>query len=232
LRRAENDFTAVSLRSASRPALAASLQNRHLVGPASTLPSSICDRIAMTARRLLTSLLAAASLAALATAAEADTEAKGLALLDVPYSASLAGSYLAGRSADVARDLGAANTYFSAALGRDPDNPILLERVIVLRMANGEVDSAVELADRLVRIDSLNPLARLLRSVVAVREGKFDKAREEIEQTAPAPLAILTGGLLTGWSQQASGDLDGALATIQKLTGRAGIRSSRTTTRP
>ena len=173
----------------------------------------------MTARRLLTSLLAAASLAALATAARADTEPKGLALLDVPYSASLAGSYLAGRSADVARDLGAANTYFSAALGRDPGNPILLERVIVLRMATGEIESAVDLSDHLVTIDSLNPLARLLRSVVAFSDGRFETAQEEVEQTAPAPLAVLTGGLLTAWSQQARGDIDGALDSVRKLSG-------------
>ncbi len=173
----------------------------------------------MTARHLLTSLLAAASLAALATAAHADTEPKGLALLDVPYSASLAGSYLAGRSADVARDLGAANTYFSAALRRDPGNPILLERVIVLRMATGEVESAIDLSDRLVTIDSLNPLARLLRSVVAFGDGRFEAAQEEVEQTAPAPLAVLTGGLLTAWSQQARGDVDGALDSIRKLSG-------------
>lgn len=174
----------------------------------------------MTARRLLTSLLAAASVAALATTTvRADTEPKGLALLEVPYSASLAGSYLAGRSADVARDLKAANTYFSAALARDPDNPILLERVIVLRMANGEIDSAVELSDRLIDIDGLNPLARLLRSVVAFKDGKFALAQEEVEQTAPAPLAVLTGGLLTAWSQQAGGDVDAALETIRQLTG-------------
>jgi tetratricopeptide (TPR) repeat protein len=174
----------------------------------------------MTARRLLTSLLTAASIAALAaTAARADTEPKGLALLEVPYSASLAGSYLAGRSADVARDLEAANTYFSAALGRDPGNPILLERVIVLRMANGEIDSAADLTDRLIEIDALNPLARLLRSVVAFRDGKFALAQEEIEQTAPAPLAVLTGGLLTAWSEQAAGEVDAALETIRQLSG-------------
>jgi tetratricopeptide (TPR) repeat protein len=86
-------------------------------------------------------------------------------------------------------------------------------------LANGEMDDAAELADRLVGIDALNPLARLLRSVTAIKDGKFEAARAEIEQTAPAPLAILTGGLLTAWSQQAAGDIDGAMETIQKLSG-------------
>jgi tetratricopeptide (TPR) repeat protein len=172
----------------------------------------------MTTPRLLSSLLAA-GLLAFAAGAHAETEPKGLALLEAPYASSLAGSYLAGRSADVARDMKAAATYFSAALARDPDNPILLERVIVLRVANGEIVPARELADRLVEIDRLNPLARLVRSTMDFKDGQYQKAREEIEETAPAPLALLTGGLLTAWSQQGTGDIDGAMKTIQELSG-------------
>ncbi len=168
--------------------------------------------------RLFRSLLAA-GVVAFASAGHAETEPNGLALLKTPYASSLAGSYLAGRSADVARDLRAAATYFTTALGRDPENPILLERVLVLRMANGEIDQARELADRLVAIDRLNPLARLLRSAQAFKHGEYDLARQEIEETAPAPLAILTGGLLTAWSEQATGKIDDAMKTIQDLSG-------------
>jgi tetratricopeptide (TPR) repeat protein len=172
----------------------------------------------MNAQRFATAIVAA-GLLALSSGARAETEKSGLAMLDVPYASSLAGSYLAGRSADVARDLQAAATYFTAALERDPDNPILLERVIVLRVANGEVEPALELADRLVEIDRLNPLARLVRSVVAFNDGNFVRSREEIAETAPAPLALLTAGLLTAWSEQATGDTDGALETIGELSG-------------
>ncbi|MCB1500668.1 MAG: tetratricopeptide repeat protein [Bauldia sp.] len=174
----------------------------------------------MNAQRLATAILAA-GLLALSSGARAETEKSGLAMLDVPFASSLAGSYLAGRSADVARDLEAAATYFTAALERDPDNPILLERVIVLRAANGEIEPALELADRLVEIDRLNPLARLVRSVVAFGDGNYVQSREEIAETAPAPLAQLTAGLLTAWSEQATGDTDGALQTIGELSGPA-----------
>ena len=198
--------------------LAAPLQNRHLVGP--TNPSLHRSRSGRhdCSPPFPTSLLAA-GLVAFATGASAETEPNGLALLKAPYASSLAGSYLAGRSADVARDLRAAATYFTAALGRDPDNPILLERVLVLRIANGEIDQARDLADRLVAIDRLNPLARLLRSAQAFKHGEYDLARQEIEETAPAPLAILTSGLLTAWSEQATGKVDEAIKTIQGLSG-------------
>ena len=172
----------------------------------------------MNAQRIATAIVAA-GLLALSGGARAETEKSGLAMLEVPYASSLAGSYLAGRSADVARDLQAAATYFTAALERDPNNPILLERVIVLRVANGEVEPALELADRLVEIDRLNPLARLVRSVVAFNDGNYVRSREEIADTAPAPLALLTAGLLTAWSEQATGDTDSALKTIGELSG-------------
>ncbi len=132
---------------------------------------------------------------------------------------TLSGSYLAGRSADVARDLEAAALYFSAALARDPDNPILLERVLVLRMANGEIDAASGLADRLIGIDRRNPLARLLRSVEAFKQGAYDRAENEITETAPAPLALLTSGLLSAWADEANGKIDDAMKTIDGLSG-------------
>ena len=89
----------------------------------------------------------------------------------------------------------------------------------MLRVANGEIEPAGELADRLVSIDRLNPLARLVRSTIAFKDGKYDLARAEIEETAPAPLAILTGGLMTAWSEQAAGKVDDALKTIEELSG-------------
>ena len=58
-----------------------------------------------------------------------------------------------------------------------------------------------------------------MRSTIAFKDGKYELARAEIEETAPAPLAILTGGLLTAWSEQAAGKVDDALKTIEELSG-------------
>lgn len=133
--------------------------------------------------------------------------------------ATLSGSYLAARSADTAQDMKSAAAFFTAALSLDPDNPILLERVLVLRIANGDVEGALPVADRLVAIDARNPLSRLVRSIRAIKAGQYEKARAELSQTAQAPLAVLTSGLLNAWSSQGLGRTDEALETIAKLSG-------------
>lgn len=161
-------------------------------------------------------LAAAAGLAVLAGSAHADINFEQ----DFPYQpASLAGSYLAARSADSARDLQAAATFFQAALANDPQNPILLERVLILSVANGEIEEAGRYSDRLIEIDRRNPLARVLRGVKAIKSGALAEAEAEMAETARAPLAVLTSGLLSAWTQQGAGDTDKALETIDNLEG-------------
>ena len=135
------------------------------------------------------------------------------------FSISLSGNYLAARSAQSAQDLKAAAAYFNAALTHDPANPILIERALVLQIANGDIDAAEPLAERLVALDPRNPLARLVRGVRDIKTGDYKTARAEFAQSAQAPLSVLTGGLLSAWAGQGLGDVDGALQTIDKLTG-------------
>ena len=62
---------------------------------------------------------------------------------------TLAGSYLAARSADAAKDIDAAATFYSDALADDPGNPTLLERTVILHAADGNLDQAFDPAERL-----------------------------------------------------------------------------------
>ncbi len=70
---------------------------------------------------------------------------------------TFSGSYLAGRSADQARDIGAAVRFYSAALTADPDNPSLTERLLLLSLANNDMDQSFGLASRLIGVDASNP---------------------------------------------------------------------------
>ncbi|MCB1494388.1 MAG: tetratricopeptide repeat protein [Bauldia sp.] len=160
--------------------------------------------------------VAAASLTAFVGLARAETD------YETDYTIgpiTLAGSYLAARSADAARDIEAAANFFTAALGNDPENPILMERVLVLRIANGDIEPAAGYAERLVDVDPRNPLARLLRGVRDIKSGDYAGAEAEMAETARAPLAVLTSGLLTAWAKQGAGDVDGALEVVDGLTG-------------
>ncbi len=170
----------------------------------------------MTIKNALRITIVACGLAALIAPAAAET---GFQDTGSFLPTSLAGSYLAARSADAARDLKAAATYFTDTLDDDPENPVLLERVLLLRLANGEIDPATAYARRLIQIDPRNPLGRLLLGVRAIQQGDLGEAQAELSETAQAPLAELTSALLDAWVEQGSGKVDEALDTVNSLNG-------------
>ena len=136
---------------------------------------------------------------------------------DLPVT--LSGSYLAGRSADVAQDIAAAATFFTNALISDPDNGALLERVLILRLAGGQIDEALALADRLIAADPRNPLARLSLAARAIKGGALSEAKKQLAEVAEAPLATLTTGLVGAWVDQGLGQVDEAFKSIDVLSG-------------
>ena len=79
---------------------------------------------------------------------------------------SASGSYLAARHAGGQRDAAAAAAYYRAALRGDPRNNELLGRAFLAVLANGEVEEAVKLAERVLQVDKTDRIARL---VVGVR---------------------------------------------------------------
>ena len=169
--------------------------------------------------RLVCRVTFAASLSLLVSTGFAAAKNDGADLTQDGVETTLSGSYLAGRSADTARDIEAAKRYYMSVLETDSDNPVLVERVLVLMLASGDIAGAEPLADALIKIDIKNPLARLTRGAAALKAQRFEAAQVELGETAAAPLAILTGGLLRAWAQQALGRTDDALATIDSLSG-------------
>src|SRR3954449_4948778 len=65
-------------------------------------------------------------------------------------SSSLSGSYLAGRYAGKLRDMDLATRYFEQALRDDPNNPVLIERVFVFSLSQGDINAAEEYATRVL----------------------------------------------------------------------------------
>src|SRR3984957_15786166 len=71
------------------------------------------------------------------------------------------GSYLAARHASVERDAASAATFYRSALRTDPKNNELLDRAFISSLADGDIDEAVKLADRILAVDKTNRVARL-----------------------------------------------------------------------
>src|ERR1700680_2156654 len=74
------------------------------------------------------------------------------------------GSYLADRHARVANSAAA---FYRSALRTDPKNNELLDRAFISSLADGDIDEAVKLADRILTLDKSNRVARLVGGVRA-----------------------------------------------------------------
>jgi tetratricopeptide (TPR) repeat protein len=129
------------------------------------------------------------------------------------------GSYLAARHASVERDASSAAAFYRSALRSDPKNNELLDRAFISSVADGDIDEAVKLADRILTIDKSNRVARLVVGVRDLKLKKYPSAQLNINQSIRGPITDLVATLLSGWASYGAGDAKAAVANIDKLTG-------------
>jgi tetratricopeptide (TPR) repeat protein len=134
-------------------------------------------------------------------------------------SLTTSGSYLAARHASVERDSNSAATFYRSALRSDPKNNELLDRAFISSLADGDIDEAVKLADRILTIDKSNRVARLVVGVRDLKLKKYAAAQLNINQSIRGPITDLVATLLSGWASYGAGDIKTAVANIDKLTG-------------
>ena len=129
------------------------------------------------------------------------------------------GSYLAARHASVERDANSAAAFYRSALRTDPKNNELLDRAFISSLADGDIDEAVKLADRILTLDKSNRVARLVVGVRDLKQKKYATAQININQSIRGPITDLVATLLSGWASFGAGDSKAAVANIDKLTG-------------
>src|SRR5712672_2675555 len=129
------------------------------------------------------------------------------------------GSYLAARHASVERDSNSAARFYRSALRTDPKNNELLDRAFISSLADGDIDEAVKLADRVLTIDKSNRVARLVVGVRDLKLKKYAAAQVNINQSVRGPITDLVATLLSGWASYGAGDAKTAVTNIDKLTG-------------
>ncbi|MBY0382734.1 MAG: tetratricopeptide repeat protein [Xanthobacteraceae bacterium] len=130
-----------------------------------------------------------------------------------------AGSYLAARHASADRDANVAASFYRAALRLDPKNTDLLDRAFIASLADGEMDEAVKLADRILAIDKTNRVARLVLGVHELKQKHYGAAVQNLNQSVRGPITDLVAALLSGYATAGAGKPSDALASIDKLTG-------------
>jgi len=152
--------------------------------------------------------------------AQATTESVSRSTRD-PHTAGIAGDYLAARHASAGRDAASAAAFYRAALKADPRNNELLELAFYAVLADGDIDEAVKLAERMVQIDrsSRTTNARLVIGVRALKQKQYQQARTQLTQAARPPVSDLIATLLAGWALQGANDTKGAVELIDRLNG-------------
>lgn len=153
---------------------------------------------------------------ALAEVTESETPHYGTPL-DLPIT--LSGSYLSGRLAGLDNDFSSAAAFFQETLSTDPDNPALIERTFMLKLANGDILEAVNYARDLERLGIPSFVARLVRGADAISLGHNSDAVTILAPTGSGPLAQLTLGIGRAWALHGDGQTDKALDTIGALMG-------------
>jgi tetratricopeptide (TPR) repeat protein len=132
---------------------------------------------------------------------------------------STSGSFLAARHAGGQKDAAAAASYYRAALRGDPRNNELLGRAFLAVLANGDVDEAVKLAERVLQIDKNDRIARLVLGVRAIKQKQYPVARRELAQSIRGPITDLAATLLSAWTLASPTEAKAATDSIDKLSG-------------
>ncbi|KIC37979.1 tetratricopeptide repeat protein [Leisingera sp. ANG-M7] len=127
----------------------------------------------------------------------------------------LAGSYLAGRAATYGSDFAAAALYYTQALARDPQNPLLMENVVFAQLAMGKAELAVPVAERLRQTGARSQVANIVLAGGLAAKGDYQAILDrDLEREAIHPLV---DGLLQGWSHVGAGSVSSALETFDRL---------------
>jgi len=137
---------------------------------------------------------------------------------DYPMSLSLSGNYLAGRFAGTKRDADRAAGFYARALLSDPDNLDILEPAFLLEVSAGNIERAVQLANKLIKLGRDNRMAFYISGLENFLSKRFSKSTEKFDRAARGQIGILTSGLLNAWAYKGVGDLDAALKALVPLS--------------
>jgi len=163
------------------------------------------------------------ALAAGGAAAHADTGRRP-GLLISPARMSSSGNYLASRIAQNAGDWETAADHLTAALAADPSEPGLLRRAFLLRLGEGDMAEAVDLADRLAAVGGESFLSAALLTVEALRTGDTAAALSRLDSLPSDGMGRYVTPLVSAWTHRVAGDSAAALLALAPLEEIKGFR--------
>jgi tetratricopeptide (TPR) repeat protein len=143
----------------------------------------------------------------------------------VPQSAL--GSYLAARHAQIDRDYSGASKFLDYALTHDSGNYDLMRRAFFLRLSEGQVDEAVQLAQRIAEIDGRGGLPGLVLLEQDIKAGRYDVAADEATKMPRDGAQRFAVPLLQAWAEVGRGRPAPALQALDTVGGTNGLQPLR-----
>lgn len=140
-----------------------------------------------------------------------------------PVGRSALGAFLAGRLAQSQGDTRWAAEYYTAALKYDPDNAELLQRAFTLLVAEGRMDEAAPMADRLLAFDSDAPVPLLVAGLREARDGRFAQADARFAALPKRGVFGFLSPLLSAWAKAGQNQPDQALEALSPLAAVQGL---------
>lgn len=136
-------------------------------------------------------------------------------------SDSGSGSYLAGRQAIYQSDYISAEKYYAQALRADPENGKLLENVVVARLALGEIERALPVAQSIEALELPSQAAKMVIMANLIDDGKLDELLARDPETQG--VGPLVDGLVLGWVYVAQGAMTKAMEKFDEVGTQEGL---------
>ncbi|HEC90316.1 MAG TPA: tetratricopeptide repeat protein [Alphaproteobacteria bacterium] len=144
----------------------------------------------------------------------------------ITTGASLAGNYLAGRFAQSQNDIGDAVDFLKKALDKSPAAPNLLRRVFIILAAEGRMDEASAMAERIIKVKADAPIAGLELVAGLIGGGRFGEAEKKLTGLPSDGINSYMAPLLRAWVSLALGGNGAkALKILKPLGDKKGSRA-------
>lgn len=126
------------------------------------------------------------------------------------------------RQAALDSDFETAAKYFSRALGQDPDNPGLMENVTASKLALGQVERALPVAEYMEYLGLRSRVAHMVVVANLIAAGDFEALLARDVQTRG--IGPLVDGLVAAWAHMGVGSASKAMEQFDAVADESGLR--------
>ena len=130
---------------------------------------------------------------------------------------TLYADYLAGSYAQKIEDRAAQQKYFTRAFLSQPKDTRIGRRAIVSAIETGDMAAAVKLAERVIKADKTEPLARAVLGTNAFNKGRNNRALKYFSSRSSDATMTILMQLIRGWAEIDDKDYKAARASFANL---------------